>query len=297
MDCLAVGFYRPAAFGLQATSAPPTYPLIETYNGRSWQIAASPAVAPNSVLVSVSCSGIAACTAVGYTTASDDQNPVESFFAEDFDGSSWAVASLVPTAGTSSGLNSVSCPDSSTCVAVGYTAPLSDATSTRPLVEVLADGRWSRAALPSDGTNAGILYGVTCRSADNCVAVGDAATVHTSGSALVLSLSGSTWSVNSTALGQPGDLSLTALGCGDTECLVAGSALDSGQKILARTDATDWQPLTVPDESDNIQGIGCVGPSRCVVVGSGYVNNFGNTMTLIASLSGSSWNAQQSPVP
>ena len=93
-DCVAVGFYRKAPFGLQATNAPPSYPLIEAYDGHTWRVVASPGVAPNSVLVSVSCPTSSSCTAVGYTTTSIGPNPSESFFVENFDGQSWAVVPL-----------------------------------------------------------------------------------------------------------------------------------------------------------------------------------------------------------
>jgi hypothetical protein len=297
-DCMAVGFYRPAPFPLQAKIAPPSYPLIEAYDGHVWRIVPSPSVAPNSVLVSISCPSISVCTAVGSTTTSVGQNPVESSFVETFDGQSWDVVPLSPPAGTSSGLNSVSCPNISTCVAVGDIAPISDVTDTRPLIEMLAGGTWTMASLPSGDADAGILYNALCLSVGNCLAVGSAASAHTSGSALVLSLRGSTWTADPTALSQAGDVSLTTLGCSSsTDCLVAGTSLVSYQKVVARIDGSRWHELSVPSKSDNIQAIACQSLSQCLIVGSTYVNDFGNTTTLIASVSGGTWTAERGAVP
>jgi hypothetical protein len=97
---------------------------------------------------------------------------------------------------------------------------------------------------------------------------------------------------------QAGDLSLTALGCGgETDCVVAGISLASGQRVAARTYGSGWRELGLPAASENIQGIACVGSSQCLAVGSVAVDELGNTMTLIAALSGDTWTDEQGPIP
>jgi hypothetical protein len=291
-DCVAVGFYIPARFTMQA----PTYPLIESYDGKRWRVIPSPSVGPNSVLESVSCPNSSSCTAVGYETTNIGQNPGDSFFIEDFNGQSWTVTSTSPPAGTNSELDSVSCPSTSSCVAVGNAAPKSDTTVTLPLIEVFSGGLWTATTTPAYGTGSGILYDVSCMSVGDCVAVGNAQTGQGSGSALVLSLTGSTWTAEPAAQRQTGDPSLTTLGCaGDDSCLVAGTSLESGKVIVAQTDGASWNALDVPSSSDNVQSVACTTASKCVLVGFVYVNGVGNTTVLTATVSGSTVTVEKGP--
>lgn len=294
--CVAVGFYRSDAFPSSATTAPPSAPLIESEANGRWQIVDGPPVAPDSVLTSVSCPSAADCTAVGTTIGPSGVTPLESFFIETFDGRSWTLLPPSAPAGTVSALNAVSCPGPSACVAVGDIAPVSHPTVTRPLVETMENGTWTAAVLPSLGTGQGTLYGVSCPAVRQCVAAGNAVTGASTGAALVLTLSGTAWSVDQAALGQPGDPSLTALACADVDhCLVAGTALESAGKVLAQVNATEWRSLTPPAFSDNVEGAACPTDSSCVVVGNSYVNDIGNTSALTASLSAGAWSEEPNP--
>ncbi len=296
-DCVAVGFYRPDPFPASATIAPPDSPLIESDSGGRWQVVDGPATGANSVLTSVSCPTESACVAVGYTTVGQsDGTPVESFFVESFEAGSWSFVPLSPAAGTTSELNSVSCPTSSTCVAVGDAAPVSSPTDTAPLVEEMENGVWTAPTLPSQSSGRGILYDVACPVPGRCVTVGNAVTGQGSGTALVLSMAGTTWSVDQAASGQTGDPSLTALGCADPDdCVVAGQALESAEKVVGKVGPTTWQALASPGFSDNVQGITCPTASTCLAVGSVYVNGFGNTTALVTELSSGDWVAERLP--
>ena len=153
------------------------------------------------------------------------------------------------------------------------------------------------ATLPTDDTDPGILYDTTCMSVRNCLAVGNSATGHTS-STLVLSWDGSTWTASPSILSHAGDPSLTAIGCSnETNCLVAGTSLASYQRIAARLDGSTWREVSIPSDFETIHAIACEGPSQCLVVGSANVNDFGNTTTLIASLSAGNWTSEQGPTP
>jgi high-affinity iron transporter len=295
--CVAVGYYRAKPFPLSATEAPPDYPLIESYAGGRWQLVTGLIATPNSVLVSVSCPTTEECVAVGYAASSPKSS--QSILLEKFDGRSWTVVRPPVALRTTSELDSVSCASTSSCVAVGSSAPVSDPADTRPIAEIMeAGGRWVAAALPSYGSGPGILYDVRCTAGGECVAVGNAATGRRTAGALVLSLDGSTWSLDRAALQQTGDTSLTALGCatGD-ECVAAGISLDTLKKVLVRVPATGWDPVAGPATSDNIEAIACVTPAEYVIVGSVMVNTFGNTRALTASLLGGEWRSQLNPVP
>jgi high-affinity iron transporter len=302
-DCTAVGYYIPSRFPLAATKAPPSYPLVESDDGRGWAIVASPQVAPNSVLQGVSCPSVSDCVAVGYTaTSSPSGASVESFFVEVFDGTSWRAVALRAPAGTSSGLSSVSCPDVSSCVAVGNVAPASNPATTQPLIEELDNGTWTRAVLPRQVDGPGILYKVSCARPGRCIAVGSTESTRSSGAALVLVSNGSTWSANPAALAQAGDISLTTVACaGTSDCLVSGlgwTSLDAApDTVLARVDATSWHSLDAASISGDVENLACPAASRCVAVGSVPQNTFGNTLALIDRLSDGTWTAEHSPLP
>ena len=291
-DCVAVGYYRPDPFPVSAKSAPPVFPLIESEHAGRWHIMVAPAVAPDSVLVSVSCPTTADCQSVGYTTIGQaDGSAVESSFVERFDGRTWTLVPLPHTAGTSSGLNSVSCPSISTCVAVGETAPADALTSPRPLAEVLDDNVWTPTLLPLYGATSGLLYAISCTAPGRCVAVGNAVTGATTGGPLVLTMSGSSWSLDQTALEQQSDdASLTALGCADVDdCVAAGTFLDSGGMVLTRLDGSGWDPVSRPATVDSIEGISCPTASSCVLVGGAEVDGAGKTSSFVATLTGGHW--------
>ena len=106
-SCTAVGSYS-AKGGV--TSA-----LVESWNGTSWTIQATPKGGPNS-LNGVSCTSASACTAVGSDKGS-------SSLIDFWNGSSWkAQAASVPSGVTSEVLNGVSCwvtVNGPQCTAVG----------------------------------------------------------------------------------------------------------------------------------------------------------------------------------
>lgn len=298
--CFAVGYYRPDRYGAQAAGAPPSYPLVESYDGRSWRIVTGPPAPLDSILTSVSCPSVSSCLAVGYTTTAGAGRSSESFFAERFDGVSWAVLPVSPPPGTSSGLNSVACTSASDCVAVGNVAPGEDPTSTHPLIEVYENGTWRTASLPGPADGPGILYDVTCTSVGRCTAVGTSQALRSTGSALVVSSAGSTWTADTPALEAKGDTSLTAVGCdAPTDCYAAGTSwvtLAGGpQNIVAGLPG--WRLLISPSRADDIDSVSCPTPDRCVAVGSRRQNDFGNTDTLVADFSEGTWDLQPTPVP
>jgi hypothetical protein len=301
--CVAVGYYRPAKFPLQATSAPPNYPLIETFNGRLWRIATTPRVPPNSILVSVSCPNVTTCVAVGYTTRSmDNGNAEESIFVESLNNGVWRVMVTPSSQETSSALSAVSCSAPSTCVAVGNVAPRLNPSVTAPLIESLDDGHWSAAPLPLVANGRGILYDVACQVGGHCVAVGSTEAHRASGAALVLSSDGASWQPNPAAMEQRGDISLTAVACASgANCVVAGTSLASldasPEKILARVSATTWQKLDVVSTTANIDAIACADEQGCLLVGSAARNSFGNTTAVVAALSGDTWTSESTPAP
>ncbi len=92
--------------------------LVETYNGSSWSITASPSSSTSrqNDLNGVSCTSATTCVAVGaYSNGTANQTLVETF-----DGTAWSIGSS-PNKSTSleNDLNAVSCTSTSSCVAAG----------------------------------------------------------------------------------------------------------------------------------------------------------------------------------
>lgn len=295
-ECVAVGNYRPAPFGAQATTAPPVYPLIEALRNGRWEIVPGPPAPPDTALDSLACPSATSCTAVGTTTSdAGSASPVESPFVETFDGSTWSVVAAAGPARASTELKSVSCSSASSCIAVGDTAPASDPSATRPFAWQFTGGSW-RVLSPTSGSIAGTLADVTCSTPGRCVAVGNAVTGPSSGSALVVSLDAAGWHVDPTALAQGGDISLSAVDCAPRGgCVVAGIALQSALRILARVDAGGWLPISGYDQNETVQAVACPPTAACVVVGSSYVNGYGNTTALVGSLAGGTLEVRKAP--
>jgi hypothetical protein len=246
VNCVAVGDYEDA-------SGVDTFPLIETWDGATWSIAPSPALM--GMLNAVSCTGTTDCVAVGYDS---DASGNGDNLVETWDGTSWSVVT-VPDVTTSDDLESVSCPTSSFCAAVGDAdgeaealdwdgsvwTVISDASfaagngvSCPTMTECLAVGgdvpgdviemwdgsAWTTLAHPSPGTNA-LLYAVSCDQSADCVAVGSYDPHQRSSLTLVESWDGTTWSVTPSPEGNSSFSGLGAVSCSDpNDCVGVGTS-------------------------------------------------------------------------
>jgi hypothetical protein len=159
--CWAVG----EEFTNNSTGASKT--LVETWNGVSWSVVASPnsSSALENGFSSVSCLAPGLCWAVGSTVENAGGNAT---LAARWDGSSW---SRVPTANSSrpeNFLQGVSCASRVDCWAFGV-AQDETVPATDPLMEHWNGVKWSVvAAIPEHS----LLSAITCRL-HVCWAVGD----------------------------------------------------------------------------------------------------------------------------
>ncbi len=163
--CTAVGIYTNSS-GVGVT-------LAERWNGTEWSIQSTPnpTGAEGSSLRSVSCPSSTACTAVGtYTNSSGVEVPL----AERWNGTEWSIQSTPSPSGAKFiSLNSVSCPSSTACTAVGVYFNTSQSRD-ETLAERWNGTEWSIQATPSHlGTTGSFLYGVSCASPTVCTAVGE----------------------------------------------------------------------------------------------------------------------------
>lgn len=157
--CEAVGYY----IGPSGPSAS----LAEHWDGHAWHVQATANVPQgvNTFLTGVSCAGPGACKAVGYDSKGR-------LWAESLGSKGWALQPVPQPVNSEGGqLDSVSCPLSGHCVAVGQyaTADARDA----PVSEVLSGPQWSTLPMKAPGVLSDTyVRAVSCVSPTWCEAVG-----------------------------------------------------------------------------------------------------------------------------
>jgi hypothetical protein len=148
-----------------------TVGLAEGWDGVAWAVqpTARVAGARTSVLAGLSCSSPAMCTAVGSFLS---QAGTTATLAERWDGSTWTLlATPNPSGSSGAELSGLSCASSSACVAVGSSS--GGAAALQTLAERWDGSAWSLQPTPNPtGAQRSVLSGVSCLSANACVAVG-----------------------------------------------------------------------------------------------------------------------------
>jgi hypothetical protein len=293
-SCMAVGFSNSGSASLT---------LVESWNGTSWSIVASPnpAGAIDSSLQSVACSSATSCTAVGYSTNASG----EATLVESWDGTSWSiVASPNPAGAIDSSLQSVACSSATSCTAVGN---FSNASGSPTLVESWNGTSWSIVASPNPSGGSGDLLGVACSSATSCTAVGYSQISVISYQTLVESWNGTSWSIvaspNNTGRGN----FLYGVACSSaTSCTAVGSSTYGVVKYTIQTlveswDGTSWSIVTSPNVAgavySSFQSVACSSATSCTAVGYSSNSSSSIDQMLVGSWDGTSWSIVASPNP
>jgi hypothetical protein len=267
---------------------------------------------PTGSFSAVSCTSASACTAVGYSEASNG-SPV--LLAERWNGTAWAIQRTPsPDGSTASYLRGVSCPSASACTAVGFYTTSSGAS-------VMLAERWNGTAWaiqpvpgPSGFTNPG-LYGVSCPSASACTAVGFS--YRSVGSTLVPATvaerwNGTAWAAQSTpspgganGSGLYGVSCPSASACTAVGFSIVNSLTGATATVAERWNGTAWATQSTPSPGldyvgSYLQGVSCTSASACTAVGT-YSNGSGVNGTGIVSLAerwnGTAWATQSVPSP
>jgi hypothetical protein len=238
--CVAVG----------ESFATPGRTLALQWNGSVWTIAVTADASPVNYdyLSGVSCKSASFCVAVG--AASDGFSPQT--LVEQWNGSSWSIVpSPSPSAHQTSGLQAVSCPGASYCVAVGTQNPGPHNVS---LVEQWNGSAWSIVPSPSaPGTLGDELDGVSCVGPTSCVAVGSTSTTGIpdfNTISLALTWNGSVWALDppvNPAVTPVGNdfVDLVGVSCvGGQSCTTAGGAFP-GTGVRQQT-LVETAPITRP---------------------------------------------------
>jgi len=254
---------------------------IEHWDGTSWSLLGGiePPGAFSSRLSGVACTGTADCVAVG-TVEMSSRGGWQPLIAG-WDGASWTPVTnpALPTGGR---LLGVTCPDGTTCFAVGAETSSGDDT---PLGERISGSTVSVEATPDQGSVAhSDLRGITCTSASTCFAVG---TTHSS--PLVDHRTSAGWSTTVDADTNDGGGSFDGVACvSETRCVAVGA--DSRTRI-EQWNGTRWTAVGQGGSQSSFADVSCAGPASCFAVG------YASGRALVERWNGSFWATTPSPRP
>jgi hypothetical protein len=208
-------------------------------------------------------------------------------------------------------LNGVSCTSSTQCVAVG--SYVDAANQNQTLSETWTGSTWS-IVLPPNGTSDqnNILYGVSCTSSTNCVAVGYQEESNVGVQTLIEIWNGSDWTIMpSPNQGTNLNQSLYGVSCSAANrCVAVGdyetvsnpslfSCPGGSQTCLSLVeiwDGTRWSIASSPNPGPNgdfLYGVSCPSTSSCTA--TGYYSNGSIDQTLIENWNGATWSTTTSP--
>jgi hypothetical protein len=286
-SCVAAGHY---------TTASGTLSLVESWNGTSWSIQATPnpTGANDTRLKGVSCKVITACIAVGYSGTS----PV----AMRGNSGTWTLQTFpVPTGATSTELNGVECMSATSCVAVGrYTV----SGGAHWAMSATWDGTsWTLKTVPKpSGALRSVLLDVSCSDPSNCTAVGGYRNSSNVQVSFAVRWNGTAWTHHTTP--NPTGSSNTVLqniSCADQNwCVAVGDWLNSGtwQPMAQSWNGSSWSLDSAPSPTGAtfglLEGVAC--RISCMAIGW-YTDSAGVNKTLGEVRSTPSWIQKTLPTP
>jgi len=314
LSCWSVGATLP-------NNGDPT-PLVESWNGSAWTVAmvSLPSQFNGGVLLGVTCANGSGCWAVGAGTV-DGANP-SGVLAYRWTGTSWSSVPIpTPEGAVGAILEGVACVSASECWATGFTTDDTGA-ALRSLVERWNGSSWSIVLAGPSGQAYDQLNGVTCSSASDCWAVGNAGPTQQNPNFLPIfpaaagdqgfieQWDGNSWStVPSYSAPGPDGGYLSSVTCvTTTDCWASGATTDSSgtaaATLMERWDGSSWSvvPTPVPPGSSGsiLGGVTCLDAQRCWAAGSqgpfggGGGSNF-QPNSFIESWNGTSWSIEPTP--
>jgi hypothetical protein len=260
--------------------------LAEEWNGKKWQVLATPVAGPASALSAVSCPTRSFCMAVGFVDVEITAPCTGTCnLVLTWNGRSWQQ---VDTPG-SGGLSAVSCVSAATCLAVSGSRALSwNGTA------------WTQLTLAQPGTAGMSLPGIACQSGTACMAAGSYTTLDGASLPLAEQWNGAAWQVRRTP--GPGDAfnGLSAVSCTSaTRCVAVGNRINGSdvQVTLAeRWDGRRWLVLATPSPGPHLNvlnGISCRTATDCMAVG--YYDAAGGSQALAEHWNGATWTVLAAP--
>jgi hypothetical protein len=297
-SCSAVGSY------LNGQGTP--RPLAETWDGHTWTMDTVPVPASESTSVptratlnGVSCAAPDACTAVGSYVA--PPNVKGAPLVERWNGSHWTrqTAPVPADYSTFITLNGVSCLSATSCTAVG---DYDVAGVVIALAEQWNGSTWSIQATPEFPPDPGggseiFLNGVSCRSANFCMAVGSGGTPTKGDGTLALRWNGTTWSIQRTPDRSGVHPREAGYAFEGVSCAAGPFCAAVGVPALANSwDGSSWTGQFIP--ANTLLGVSCPSSTSCTAVGSNGDSTRPSTLTAAVSIwNGSNWTSQVAPSP
>jgi hypothetical protein len=293
-----LGVSCPSATDCDAVGTSNDATLAERWNGTRWVVVATagPAGASDAALSGVSCPTTTECFAVGFATSGSGS--LTKVLIERWNGTHWTiVASPNPAGSNDTQLSGVSCASASDCAAVGFS---STSTSQKSLAEHWNGTSWSIVPTPNAGGAAETsLAGVSCSSAESCMAVGSSITVSASSLAattLTEHWDGTGWMIvaspsspDSSSLSRLGSVSCT----GPSDCTAVGYSLGIGSKSIAikplaeQWNGTAWMTTassSLTSSQTLLMGVSCPAADNCTAVGDSATG-----AVLVEQWNGTSW--------
>lgn len=250
-------------------------PLVATESGGTWtsEDLSLPSSLRNGSLMSVSCSSATSCVAVGSGNPGSEFTPPVAIIATDTNGS-WTITALArPKQVLAAALVSVSCPTSSTCVAVGEAER---GASDQRYEAILAGGHWSGTLVASPtGVRLEDFTAVSCSSATHCDAAID---YEASGRvrAAINTWNAKKWSNTPEAISAGLIAAYAGLSCPTaTSCVAVGlgiANLNSAEtSSTAVQTSTGWSVSTLPQPAgafeSELASVSCWSAGACTAVG------------------------------
>ena len=240
-------------------------PISEIWNGSVWKVTPAPAGSGGGELNDVTCVNTTDCIAVGSPSGS------EIGLAERWDGQTWTD---LKTPNGTGNLESVSCTSATSCMSVGTTEGSSQPLPV-PLAESWDGQKWSMTQIPNPaGSFQADVRGISCPSADDCVAVGESLNDLQVASPLIYSWNGTKWTIETSAGASLSNLGLTGVSCtSPSSCLVVGYAVDrlgSPEAFSEVWNGSTWTSEKIPTPHGGAEpdGVQCSSATACVTVGA-----------------------------
>ncbi|HTW97879.1 MAG TPA: IPT/TIG domain-containing protein [Acidimicrobiales bacterium] len=302
-------------------------PLVEVQSGSSWTAltVSAPSGSTLAYLSSVSCPAVGTCAAVGryYLSSSLAFMPLVVWLS----GGTLTESepSLPANGGTygngiarfETGLWSVSCASTASCVAVGMYADTSHAPWG--LIESGSGSSWTATEAPQPSNAAGEssqvawLHSVSCPAAGTCYAVGYYMDNAPAYAPLVDSLSSGSWAATTVPLPSNAaaddylSTALDSISCADaTDCSAVGIYADSNEDYWGLVESLSggtWSALPASDppggatnQDVEFTNLSCASAGWCV--GTGVYRNTSDTQVdFLVTGSGSNWTWSSLAVP
>jgi hypothetical protein len=287
-------------FGTDHTFTTP--PTCKGAEGKcSWSISSTPNPTPppktlsKAKLEAVSCPSAGVCLAAGL-----DENSGKGF-GQLWNGSEWKAAPYLKEREIKP--KGITCVSTTYCVVVGSIG--SGAASTaKAEYWAGAGGEWFTGTFTMTQPEAAsyvTLNDVACTSTSACTAVGSYYSEKESKTrTLAMRLSGSKWSIQTTANPESGAAQLLGVSCDSaTSCTAVGKK--ESETFAEHWDGTSWSISTTPNPSgagnSTLVKVSCTSASNCMAVGSYRKTGENNRRTLTERWNGSSWSVVSSPNP